>query len=73
MSSLVITNRAAAVSIEFDAEQIAADLDAGIDLGDWFQDWELEEITNPLPDSWREYDESIADEVEMITCPHCNK
>lgn len=26
----------------------------------------------PVPD-FKEYDESVADEVEMITCPHCGK
>lgn len=25
-----------------------------------------------IPDDWQEYDESLADEVEYITCPECN-
>ena len=37
-------NRSAEVSIDFDPEQIQIDLNAGIDLGDWFQDIELETI-----------------------------
>ncbi len=38
-------NRAAVVSIDFDPGQIAADVGAGIDLGDWWHDWELEAMT----------------------------
>jgi hypothetical protein len=37
-------NRAAVVSIDFDAEQIAEDVGAGIDLGDWWHDSELTEL-----------------------------
>jgi hypothetical protein len=43
-------NRAAVVSIDFDAEQIAADVGAGIDLGDWWHDWELEAMQVTEPD-----------------------
>ena len=38
-------NRAAVVSIDFDPEQIALDVGAGIDLGDYWHDWELEAMT----------------------------
>lgn len=34
-------NQAAAVSIDFDPAVIAADLEAGVELGDWFLDFEL--------------------------------
>jgi hypothetical protein len=43
-------NRAAVVSIDFDAEQIAADVGAGIDLRDWWHDWELEAMQATDPD-----------------------
>lgn len=29
--------------------------------------------TTPPPEDWKEYDETIADDVEIITCPHCGK
>ena len=37
-------NRAAVVSIDFDPVIIAEDVGAGMDLGDWWQDFELEEM-----------------------------
>ena len=30
-------------------------------------------LKTPIPESEREYDESIASDVEMITCPHCGE
>jgi hypothetical protein len=62
-------NRSSAVSYTPDAEQIAADVGAGIDLGDWWHQSELDQMQ--LPDEWQEYDESIADEVEFHECPEC--
>jgi DNA modification methylase len=37
-------NRAAVVSIDFDPEQVKLDYEAGLELGDWWQDFELEEL-----------------------------
>lgn len=37
-------NRAAQISINFDADTIAADIAAGFDYSDWFQDYELMEM-----------------------------
>lgn len=65
-------NRAGELSLEWDAEQVLADLNAGVDLsGLWRQD-ELDELLAIAPD-FKEFDESIADDVEMIECPHCGK
>lgn len=37
-------NRAAIVSIDFDPDQVKLDFDTGVSLGDWWQDFELEEL-----------------------------
>ena len=49
--------------------------DAGVDLGlTAFSDEELKTLWDPpLPESFPEYDESVADDVKMLTCPHCGK
>jgi hypothetical protein len=56
-------NRAAVVSIDFDPEQIALDLDAGLDLGDWFFDWEVDGILENMPtdDEWGDAFSKIPD------------
>lgn len=44
------------------------------DLLDWgFEPFELGLDDSDLPEEFPEYDESVADDVEMITCPHCGK
>lgn len=66
-------NRASELGLAWDAEQLLADVNEGIDLSDWFKPNELEYFLSELPDGieFREYDESIADEVEMCECPEC--
>lgn len=34
---------------------------------------EMAEKANMIPPEFKEYDETIADDVEMIECPHCGK
>ncbi len=34
---------------------------------------ELAEEANVIPPEFKEYDETVADDVEMIECPHCGK
>jgi len=67
-------NRTQQVSLDFDPEQILADLTAGVDLSAFWRQDELDELLagREAPE-FREYDESAADDVEMITCPHCGK
>lgn len=52
-------NRAGEVSLAWDAEMIGADIAGGVDLGDWFQELELEALhggdTPHLDDLEREY------------------
>lgn len=72
-------NVATMQGVAWDASQIIADMQAGIDLGDLFSGQELEALietaSNQLTDldsvAFKEYDESIADEVEYCECPNC--
>lgn len=65
-------NRTGQVSLEWDAGVLAADLEQGVDLGDWFKPFEIEAMMLPTPpDEWKEYDESAADDVEFHECPNC--
>lgn len=55
----IALNRVAQISIDFDPEQIKLDLEAGIDLSDWFREWmppeagEWGQAFGGLPDSDR--------------------
>ena len=67
-------DQAAAMQASWSAEQVAADVEAGVDLGGMFYPEEIVGILgNTLAEApeFKEYDESIADEVEYITCPEC--
>jgi len=66
-------NRASEVSLNWDIEQIKSDLDQGIDLSGLFSELELKTLLDKivLPDDWKEFDESVANEVEYFTCPEC--
>lgn len=67
-------NRSSEVSLDWDAEVLLADLNADVPLGDFFRDDELSEIMAEFDaPEFKEYDESIADTVEMTTCIHCGK
>lgn len=45
----IALNRAAQVSIDFDPAVIAFDLEAGMDLGDWFKPYELDMLMGNIP------------------------
>jgi len=70
-----LDNRTTDVDLEWDAETIAADLEAGVELGDLFDADEMSKIldgaADGLLDDGKEYDESVENEVEYITCPQC--
>ena len=56
----------------WDAAQALADVTAGMDFEGIFSELELSEIAQMVPRiDFPEYDESVADEVEYITCPEC--
>lgn len=59
---------------EWDPEVILSDIQSGVDFSAMFRDDELAELLGEIPDvAFPEYDESVADEVKYITCPHCGK
>lgn len=69
-------NRAGQLGLEWDAEQLFSDLNAGVDLSGMFFDDEIEAILSSVKDQipdvdFKEYDESVANDVEMCTCPKC--
>lgn len=67
-------NQSALVSIDFDPEQFAAEIAAGVDFGEVFTADEQAELLNSIPDvDFQEYDEGVEKEVEYITCPHCGE
>jgi hypothetical protein len=67
-------NRSAEVSLNWSAEQVLADIGAGLDLSALFRQDELDAMIGEItPPEFKEYDESVADDVEMIECPHCGK
>jgi hypothetical protein len=70
----VADNRTSEVNMTWDADVMRLmDEAADINLEKWFRENELDKVLQRPPDEWPEYDESIADDVEMITCPHCGK
>ena len=69
-------NRAGQLGLEWDAEQLFSDLNAGVYLSGMFFDDEIEAILSSVKDQipdvdFKEYDESVANDVEMCTCPKC--
>jgi hypothetical protein len=61
-------NRVAQISIDFDVEQMLLDEQAGLDFSNMFFENEIMRLENI---EFKEYDESIANEVEFIECPEC--
>jgi len=66
-------NRSSEIGLDWDTEQIELDIVDGIELDALFRADEIEDLgIGGMPDiEFKEYDESIADEVEYITCPRC--
>ena len=67
-------NRAGEMGLDWNIEQIVADLDAGLDLDGIFAEDELSDLLEGLSIDgveFKEYDESVADEVEFNVCPEC--
>ena len=71
----IAANRIAQVNLDFDAEQILADLQAGVDLSAMFRKDELDELlANLQPPDFAPVDVSEQprlDQKKPITCPHC--
>ena len=69
-------NRIAELNLTWDAEVLLGDLQSGVDLSAMFQQDELDALLaglQPPSVEFKEYDESVANDVEMITCPHCGQ
>ena len=69
------SNRIAELNLDYDIDVLLQDAAKGIDLDSLgFHDDEIKELLEKQkgPD-FKEYDESIADDVGMITCPHCGQ
>ena len=67
-------NRVGQLDLDFDPEVLLADLQAGVDLSALWRQEELDVLIGEIAaPEFREYDESAADNVEMLTCPHCGK
>jgi hypothetical protein len=69
-----LDNRVVELDLSWDVAELLADRDAGLDLAAvGFDADELAALLagTELPGEFREYDESIADEVKYCTCPQC--
>lgn len=65
-------NRASEVSLDWNVEQLLADVNAGMDLSALFREDELDELLARIPNiDFKEYGEDAADDVEYCTCPSC--
>ncbi len=67
-------NRVGELDLAWNPETILADLDSGVDLSGLFREDELKNIIEQVSVDhvqFKEYDESVADEVEYIECPEC--
>lgn len=71
----VVDNRANEVGLLWDPEALAVLRAEGL-LDQFFRDDELARLFDeglPPDEHFKEYDESAADGVKMVTCPHCGK
>lgn len=70
-------NRAGEVGLEWDAEQLLADLNAGVDLASMFRDDELDTLLADIrPPDFMPVDASEQprlDQKKPVVCPHCGE
>jgi ribosomal protein S26 len=69
-------NLTSAFSFDLDPATVKLDIDAGFsfdDIGVSLPDLSALGVEDISKVEFREYDESIEDEVEYISCPHCGK
>lgn len=70
----IAANRIASLNLDWDVEGLLADAASGLDLSGLFAQSELDEMLAELTPpnvQFKEYDESVANDVEMCTCPKC--
>lgn len=65
-------NRVAETDLAWDADVLQALAGEGVDLAPFFDADELAAILQSVPDvDFKQYDESVADDVAYCTCPNC--
>ena len=64
-------NRGAQESITHDPEQVALDFEAGVELGDWFQDFELERMGVGIEPLDLDFAKNGQNDGDMCQCPKC--
>lgn len=69
----VLDNRVSEVSLSWQPEALESYRLQGVPLDKAWTPVELEQIGVVLPDGFREFDESVENDVEYITCPHCGE
>jgi hypothetical protein len=69
----ILDNRVQELSLTWKPEALEQYKLEGVPIERMWTPVELEQIGAQLPDGFTEYDESIEDDVEYITCPHCGK
>lgn len=68
----VAANRIAQIDLDMDAEILAGIVADGVDLSDLYSGDEFSALANEVPDvEFREYDESVENEVQYCECPSC--
>jgi len=63
-------NRTTEVGLEWDADQLQADLAAGLDLKPWFSDEELAKTVSAFQPVGEDEQEQL-DQKKLMTCPAC--
>lgn len=68
----ILQNRVGETNLTWDALNLAALAEQGVGLDDLWSEDQLSELLNKMPETaFREYDESVADEVKYHECPEC--
>lgn len=72
-TALALYDNRAAELAEWDGAVLRGLIEAGVPLATFFRDEELEIILMPDEPLQEELDETIANDVRQVTCPHCKK
>lgn len=68
----LMDNRSSEVGLSWDAPVLAQKQEDGVDLSQFWRDDELLSVLNHPPDiDFKEYDESVENEVKYCECPSC--
>ena len=68
----IADNRTGEINLDWNADELQALIDDGVDLSGMFREEEIKELAGQMtPPEFKEYDESVADDVAMCECPKC--